>query len=267
MCPHGRRARIKPKQVPRIGNGESACNLSSVHGMLPQSTKTEATLFKSFDQWFQHGRSPRVFARPDTKVGEQDVPAAHIAQRITQQRAVAHALAGELITQKACRCPAHMRISTGTRTRQQLGRSLAPWGSKQRQRRLACDLLEPIRGFAKLLAIVGRRHHKALPFARACGWADAKRRLLSGSLVSAPIRMVPGVRSKLVALCRPLAPPRCPVVTQAAITLLCALIGGKESHAHVLPLEHVSHQRCNAHVSGVKSQVQGFFTVFFGAGA
>ncbi len=73
--------------------------------------------------------------------------------------------------------------------------------------------------------------------------------------VAAPVGVVVGVRCELVALGRPRLPPRRPVVVEAVAVGLGALGGGEEGDAHVLALEHLGHQRRDAHVAGVEGQV------------
>src|SRR6218665_3205066 len=85
--------------------------------------------------------------------------------------------------------------------------------------------------------------------------------------ISAPIAMTPGVGGKLMPLCRVGARPRGPVLTQAAIPLLRALVRGKKGHADLLPFENLGHQRRNPHVAGIESQIQRLVTVFFCTGA
>ena len=57
------------------------------------------------------------------------------------------------------------------------------------------------------------------------------------------------------------APPSSPVLTQAAITLLGGLMGGKKGDPHLLALQHLGNQGGHAHVAGVKSEVQRLGTV------
>jgi hypothetical protein len=54
-----------------------------------------------------------------------------------------------------------------------------------------------------------------------------------------------------------LAPPRRPVLAQAAITLFRGLISGKKSDIHIMAFEHISDERGHRHVAGVEGQVNG----------
>jgi hypothetical protein len=47
---------------------------------------------------------------------------------------------------------------------------------------------------------------------------------------------------------------------QRAIALLRLFMGGKKCDPHVLPLQYLSHPWRNAHVSGVKGQINRLFT-------
>ena len=85
--------------------------------------------------------------------------------------------------------------------------------------------------------------------------------------IGSPIRMVPGVGRKLMSLCCAGAPPRGPIIAETAIANLGAFVRRKKGHPHLLPLEHLSHQRRDFHVAGIQSQIQRFITVFFGTSA
>src|SRR6218665_3109906 len=85
--------------------------------------------------------------------------------------------------------------------------------------------------------------------------------------ISAPIAMTPGVGGKLMPLCRTGAPPRGPVLTQAAVPLLRALVRGKKGNPDRLPFEHLGPKRPNPHVAGIERQIQRLVTVFFCTGA
>ena len=55
-------------------------------------------------------------------------------------------------------------------------------------------------------------------------------------------------------------PPGCPIGAQARAASLGALVGGKKSDEHMVPLEHSSHQWGNAHMACVNRQINGFGT-------
>ena len=74
--------------------------------------------------------------------------------------------------------------------------------------------------------------------------------------------MVIGVRGEFMAFGRARLPPGRPVVAQAAVAGLGALVGSEKADLDVLALEHVGNQRRRAHVAGVKCQIQRVFAVF-----
>ena len=74
--------------------------------------------------------------------------------------------------------------------------------------------------------------------------------------IGLPVRVVIRVRREGMALGGAIAPPRCPVLAQAAISHLGGLMGCKKSNPHLLATQHIGDQIGHTHVAGVKSQVQ-----------
>ena len=70
-----------------------------------------------------------------------------------------------------------------------------------------------------------------------------------------------------MSLCSARTPPRSPMVSQASIAFLRALVGGKKGHVHLLAFEDLRHQRRHLHVAGVKGQIQGLFAVILRSSA
>src|SRR5574343_753788 len=87
----------------------------AVEGVLAQGGKAMATGLEPFDQRLQHGRRPRVLARPDAQVRHQNIARPDARQRLLQQARTGVALAGQLVTQKARLGPAHMAVATSLR--------------------------------------------------------------------------------------------------------------------------------------------------------
>ena len=235
--------------------------------MVPQGAKAKPSLLEPFNQRLQHGGRPGVLARPDPQVGQQNVATAHIAQRLVQQHSIAGRLAGQLIAQKASGRPTHMRVATGLCAGNQLCRGLAARRAEQGQRRFAGNGLQTIRCVGDFFAVFSRRHHKTLPLTRSRRGANTKRRVLRVASIGAPVGVVPGMGGKLMSLCSACTPPRSPMVSQASIALLRALVGGKEGHVHLLAFEDLRHQRRHLHVAGVKGQIEGLFAVILRSSA
>ena len=222
--------------------------------VLAQGAKAKAARFQAFDQRLQVGRRPRVLARPDAQVRQQDVAGANVLERSLQQHGVGVFVAGQLVAQKAGGRPAHVLVAAGLGGGQQARRGLAARRAKQRQGLFAAVVGQALAGLLDVVAVLPRGPGELAPGKGPGRGPDAKERLAPGQ-VAAPVGVVPGVRGQLVPFGGTRLPPRAPVAAQAAVALLRALVGGKKRHADLLAAQHVGHQVGDAHVAGVEGEV------------
>ena len=150
-----------------------------------------------------------------------------------------------------------MRVPASLRRRQKRRGGFAARCPKKRQGLFASHFLQTRTGPTDFFAILFGRPDEVFALGRPGRWTHPKLRrgARCARHVGAPVGVVIGVRGKLVAFCSASFPPTGPVRAQAAVAGFGAFIGGKKRHLDLVPIQHVSDQRCHFHVARVQSQV------------
>ncbi len=196
--------------------------------MVPQRAETESTGLQPLDQGLEHSGRPRVLARPDAQVRQQDVARPDALQSLPEQRRIAVALARKLIAQEAGGRPPHMGVATAFCGLQQAGGGFSTRCPEQRQRWLPGDLFQTCFGSGDFGAVLLCRDSELLARPRAGRWPHPEARRFRRTGIRTPIDVVVGMGCKSMALCRASLPPARPEIAQAAVAFLRLLVRSKK---------------------------------------